>query len=77
VATTRIQLTDLESSFGEILKKEFGTGIPQIATVIAVVLGSLGLKPYFDAGAWTVIAVLCFALVFLYRHQLPNCFLGG
>lgn len=70
--STRPQVNDLQSSFGDILKKEFGTGVPQIATVVAVVLGSLGLKDYFDAGAWTVVAVLCFATIFLYRHQLPN-----
>ena len=63
----------LESSFGDILKKEFGTGIPQISTVVAVVLGSLGLKEnVFSAGAWTVVAVLCFVAVFLYRHQIPS-----
>lgn len=68
---TRPEL-NLESSFGDILKKEFGTGIPQISTVVAVVLGSLGLRENFSAGAWTVVAVLCFAAVFLYRHQIPS-----
>jgi hypothetical protein len=63
---------NLESSFGDILKKEFGTGIPQISTVVAVVLGTLQLKDKFNAAAWTIVAVLCFALVFLYRHQIPN-----
>ena len=68
-----VSVSNLQSSFGDMLKKEFGTGIPQISTVVAVVLGSFGgLKGYFDAGAWTVVAVLCFAAVFLYRHQIPS-----
>jgi hypothetical protein len=70
--STKGTALDLDSSFKDILKEEFGTGVPQIATVVAVVIGSLGLQDYFNAGAWTVVAVLCFAAIFLYRRQLPS-----
>jgi hypothetical protein len=55
------------------LKDEFSTGVPQIATAVAVILGTLGLQQFgFNAGAWTVIAVFTFCLVFLYRRYVPS-----
>lgn len=63
---------DLQSTFDKPLRSQFGVGVPQIATAVAVILGSLGLKERFDAGTWTVVAVLCFAAAYLYRYQISS-----
>ncbi len=58
-------------AFGGILEV-FGTNVPQITVVVAVVLGSLTLDQYFHAGAWTIVAVLCFSLVGIFKRQIPR-----
>lgn len=61
----------LASAFDSILK-EFGTSVPQLSIVIAVIIGSLGFDEYFNAGAWTIVAILCFSLVYLFRRQITH-----
>lgn len=67
-----IEITDQQASHFRGIMGSFGTSIPQISTVVAIVIGSLGLRRYFDAGAWTVIALLSFSIVYLFRRQLPR-----
>jgi hypothetical protein len=55
----------------EILKREFNTGVPQIATLAAVVAGTFGV-PNFNAGVWTVIAIITFIAIFLFQRQIPS-----
>ena len=61
----------LAEPFDRILRN-FGTSAPQISTVVAIVLGSLQFEEFFNAGAWTVVAILMFSLVYLYRRQVPR-----
>jgi len=61
----------LSPELKDILKDEFGTGIPQIATLVFIVLGSFQLQG-FNAGAWTIIAAACFFLVFMFRGQISS-----
>ena len=61
----------LETAFNGILE-EYGTSVPQFSVVIAVIIGSLGFDEYFNAGIWTIIAILCFSLVYLFRRQIGS-----
>jgi hypothetical protein len=62
----------LGSDLKDILKDEFGTGIPQIATLVFVVLGSFQLQDKFNAGAWTIVAAICFFFVFMFRRHISS-----
>src|SRR5260370_30515021 len=70
--STRIEETDPQASPFRGIIGSFGTSIPQISTAIAVIIGSLGLRKYFDAGAWTMSAILSFSIVYIFRRQLPR-----
>jgi hypothetical protein len=59
----------LSSAFNDILRL-YGTSVPQLSLLVAVVLGSVGFNEYFNPGAWTAMAVLSFALVYLFRRQI-------
>src|SRR5689334_12944008 len=61
----------LTSAFGGILQ-QYGTSVPQISVVVAILIGSLTLDQYFNAAAWTTIAVLSFSTVYLFRRQIPR-----
>lgn len=56
----------------EILKKEFNTGIPQLATLGGIIGGTFGQKDFFDAAVWTIVAVGTFLVVFLFQQQIPS-----
>src|SRR5882672_11251957 len=56
----------------EILKREFSTGVPQLATLGAVVAGTFGVSKIFNAGVWTVIAIITFVIIFLFQLQIPS-----
>jgi hypothetical protein len=60
----------LEGAFDGILR-QYGTNVAQVSTVVAVVIGSLGFSDYFNAGAWTLLSVVSFALAYMYRRQTP------
>jgi hypothetical protein len=60
------------NELSEILKREFNTGVPQIATLAAVVAGTFGVSKFFNAGVWTVIAIITFIIIFLFQQQIPN-----
>lgn len=70
--STPAEFTGQQASAFRGIMGSFGGSIPQISTVIGIVIGSLGLPKYFDAGAWTIIAVLSFSLVYLYRRYIPR-----
>jgi hypothetical protein len=70
--STPEELTGQQASAFRGIMGSFGASIPQISTVIGIVIGSLGLPKYFDAGSWTIIAVLSFSLVYLYRRYIPR-----
>ena len=68
---TEGKVNSLEATFSGILE-EYGTSVPQFSVVIAVIIGSLGFDKYFNAGIWTIIAILCFSLVYLFRRQIGS-----
>jgi hypothetical protein len=61
----------IPKELAEVLKREFNTGIPQIATLGGVVFGTFGYKS-FDAPVWTVVAIITFFLIFLLQQQIPS-----
>ena len=65
---------NLSGTFDNVLAS-FGTGVPQISTIVTVVLGSIGFDKYFNAGAWAIFSILCFGIVSFYRRQIPSSLL--
>src|ERR1044072_9451015 len=70
--STPEELTGQQASAFRGIMGSFGAIVPQISTVIGIAIVSLGLCQYFDAGSWTIIAVLSFSLVYLYRRYIPR-----
>jgi hypothetical protein len=68
---TNEQSKSLDSIFSPILE-EFGTNAPQLSVVVAVIIGSLGFDSYFNAGAWTIVSILCFGLIYLFKRQIGS-----
>ncbi len=64
--------SDLSKIFDGILQ-EFGTNVPQISVIVAVIIGSLTLDDYFNAGAWSLTSIMCFAFIYVFKRQItPN-----
>ena len=63
-------LTGIGKPFRPALDR-MGTNVPEIATVAGILIGTLQFDAYFNAAAWTVVAVVCFGIVYVYRRQIP------
>src|ERR1700722_16304867 len=51
--------------------KEFGTSPPQLAVLIGIVIGSFGFAEFFNPGAWTIVSLFCFGLIYALWPAIP------